>query len=227
MERLEIHLSDQICTLIPNFKIGIIQYEGIEIGPSPQMIKGRYQLLQQALYFDLENRNLSELSGIKEWRTIFKKIGRDPNRYRHSAESLYRRVKKRQFLDSINSAIDLNNFFSLQFEIPLGIYDLQHIKGNITIRMGQGEESYFGLNGRENPVKHLLVTADELGPFGSPFVDSKRSAVSEDTKNAIQFIYLRPSTSWEEGEKVVENIMNTFLQYHGGSGNCFLKGCRT
>lgn len=221
---MEFILSPQLCATLPNFKIGVIQYTGIEVGPSPQMLRGRLQLFQESLYFELEEKNISDYEGIKEWRKIFKQIGKDPNRYRHSAEALFRRIKKQQYLQSVNSAADLNNFFSLQYEIPLGIYDVEKIVGNMTMRIGEEGEEYIGLNGRMNSLAHLIVTADDEGPFGSPFVDSERCSVTESTRNAVQIVYVRPSMEKEEAEKMVTSLMNMFTQIHGGKGDCKIVG---
>lgn len=222
---MEFNLSPQLCTMIPNFKIGVIHYENIVIGASPQMLKGRLQLFQESLFFELEDRNVTEFEGINEWRSIFKRTGKDSNRYRPSVEALYRRVKKQQYLQSVNSATDLNNFFSLQYEIPIGIYDQDKLTGNITMRLGTEGEEYVGLNGRLNNLHKLILTADRHGPFGSPFVDSKRSSVSEGTINALQIIYLRPSMDTKNAEAMVQSLMNMFIQIHGGDGRFEIIGC--
>ncbi|TKC18054.1 B3/B4 domain-containing protein [Robertmurraya kyonggiensis] len=213
---MEIHLSPQICEKVADFKIAAIQYQNIEVGPSPQMLKGRLQLFQESLFFELEDKNVTDVNGIIEWRTVFKQTGKDPNRYRHSAEALYRRVQKHQYLSSVNSAIDVNNFFSLQYQIPLGIYDMKALSGDVTMRLGAEGEEYIGLNGRANNIHNLIVTADDHGPFGSPFVDSERSAVSESTKDTLQIVYLSPSLSMDEAEKMVQSLEKMFVQIHGG-----------
>ena len=222
---MEIHLSQELCTLVPNFKVGVIHYRNIHVGESPQMVKGRLQLFQESLFFDLEDKNVNELEGIKEWRQIFKLVGKDPNRYRHSAEALYRRVKKQNYLQPVNSSIDLNNFFSLQYEIPIGIYDLDKLSGDITIRLGDEGEEYQGLNGRPNSLHRLIINVDEQGPFGSPFVDSERTCVTEVTKNAVQIVFLRPSINIDEAKQMVKSLMDMFLQVHGGEGEFAINGC--
>lgn len=93
----------------------------------------------------------------------------------------------------INSAVDLNNFFSLQYEIPFGIYNLDQLQDSIILRLGNEGESYKGLNGRENSLQGRLVSADAQGPFGSPIVDSARTKVDNTTANALHIAYLRPS----------------------------------
>jgi DNA/RNA-binding domain of Phe-tRNA-synthetase-like protein len=225
VEWLEIRLSQELCTLFPGFKVGVIHYQQIEVGDSPQMVKGRLQLFQESIFFDLEEKNVTDLEGIKEWRQIFKTAGKDPNRYRHSAEALFRRIKKQNYLTPVNSAIDINNFFSLQYQIPIGVYDADKIQGEVDIRLGSAGEEYEGLNGRINSAEKLISSTDEIGPFGSPFVDSVRTSVTEETSNAVQLIYLRPSLDLEDAKKMVESLMNMFIQIHGGTGTFDILGC--
>ncbi|MBT2691860.1 phenylalanine--tRNA ligase beta subunit-related protein [Bacillus sp. ISL-55] len=222
---MEIQVSRSICDLIPGFSVGVIEYKDIQVGESPQMLKGRLQLFQESIYFELLEKNVTELEGIKEWRAIFKSAGKDPNRYRHSAEALYRRIAKQNYLQSIHSAIDLNNFFSLEYQIPIGIYDSDKLTGNVTIKLGEESEEYTGLNGRTNNLANLIISADEQEPFGSPFVDSERSAVTASTTNALHIVYLRPSTSPESMQKMTQSLMNMFIQIHGGTGTYRIIGC--
>ncbi|OIK09748.1 hypothetical protein BIV60_22965 [Bacillus sp. MUM 116] len=222
---MEIQLSSSLLEKAPDFKVGVIEYENITVGDSPQMVKGRLQLFQESIYFELENKNVTELPGIQEWRSVFKKTGKDPNRYRHSAEALYRRVQKQNYLVPMQSAIDLNNFFSLQYQVPIGIYDMTKLKGSVMIRLGTEGEEYRGLNGRMNSLEHLIVSSDQLGPFGSPFVDSDRTPVTEETKHALQIVYLRPSTDSENAKKLTESLMNMFVQVHGGDASYRIIGC--
>ena len=222
---MEINVSRAICDLVPGFSVGIIEYKGIKVGASPQMLKGRLQMFQESIYFDLLEKSVTDLEGIKEWRGIFKSTGKDPNRYRHSAEALYRRIAKQNYLQSIHSAIDLNNFFSMQYQLPIGIYDINQLSGNIQLNIASEADQYAGLNGRINKLENLIVSADDKGPFGSPFVDSERAAVSEATKNALQIIYHRPSENLANKERMTESLMNMFTQIHGGNGIYRIVGC--
>lgn len=213
---MEIQVSTELIELIPHFKVGVIEYSNITVGDSPQMLKGRLQLFQESIFFELEEKNVTDLPGIQEWRNVFKKTGKDPNRYRHSAEALFRRVKKQNYFASGQSAVDLYNFFSLQYQVPIGLYDRDLLEEPVEIRIGRAGEEYIGLNGRSNSLERLILTSDATGPFGSPFVDSERSAVTTATNNALQIIYLRPSTDMENAKKLTESLMNMFVQIHGG-----------
>lgn len=216
---MEIIVQDQLKQLIPDFKVGIVHYQDIQVGDSPQMLKGRLQLFQESLFFDFEDKKVTEIPGISEWRKIFKTIGTDPNRYRPSNEALYRRVQKQQFLHPVNSAVDLNNFLSLQYRIPLGIYDLDKLSGQVTIRIGSDEDSYLAINEREVHLSKKLLSADSEGAFGSPYVDSIRSAVSPETTQALHIIYLQPSMDHKESDQLLQALSTMFTQIHGGTAS--------
>lgn len=215
---MEITFSTILNDQIPHFKAGIITYTNLTVGPSPQMLKGRLQLFQESLFFDLQEKELTGFKSIKEWREIFKYAGTDPSRYRPSVEALYRRIKKQNYLPSVHSALDLNNFFSLRFETPIGIYDSKNISGDVSITIGEADNEYMGLNGRINSMKNLITAVDVVGPFGSPFVDSERTKVTEETQQALQIIYFGLSITNEEANRQTRALMDMFLQIHGGEG---------
>jgi DNA/RNA-binding domain of Phe-tRNA-synthetase-like protein len=213
---MEAIVADALKQMIPSFKLGIILYHHIVVDDSPQMLKGRLQLFQESIYFDLQETAIADIPELAEWRKIFKTIGTDPSRYRPSSESLYRRIQKKSFISTIHSAADVNNFFSLYYKIPIGIYDLDKLEEPVTIDIGTEQDEYMAINGRTVNFAQKLVSKDMHGPFGSPIVDSKRTAVTKETKNAIQIVYLLPSMQREQCEKILESMKNMFFQIHGG-----------
>lgn len=213
---MNISINDSLFSINNDLKIGLIHYSKIIVEESPQMIKGRTQLYQENLFLELQDSPVTERTGIKEWRTLWKTFGADPNRYRHSAESLMRRITKQNYLTPFHSAVDLNNFFSLQYEIPIGIYDVATLNGDIEIALGNVSTGYEGLNGRHNSLENILHSKDSLGAFGSPYIDSKRTAVTENTTDALQVFYLRPSISKEESMQLLESSGKMFTQISGG-----------
>lgn len=213
---MRITLNRSLASNINQFKIGLIYYNKIVVEESPQMIKGRMQLYQENLYIEMQDQPVTERTGIAEWRKLWKELGADPNRYRHSAESLLRRIAKQNYLTPFHSAVDLNNFFSLQYEMPIGIYDVAKLDGDIEITLGDEETGYEGLNGRYNSLNNILYSRDATGPFGSPFVDSARTAVTEQTTSALQIFYLHPSLSEEASLKLLNSAGNMFTQVSGG-----------
>jgi len=217
---MNISINPSIFDIDENIKIGINHYTKFVVSESPQMLKGRMQLYQEHLFFDLQDKELTDYVGIKEWRALWKKFGSDPGRYRPSMESLMRRIRNQNYLQPYNSGVDLNNFFSLQYEIPVGLYDIANVQGDIELTIGGPESTYKGINGRDNSLHNILVANDERGPFGSPYVDSVRTAVSEDTIDAVQIFFMKPSILKEDAEKLVASAGKMFAQVNGGEWSC-------
>ncbi|MFC4411595.1 B3/4 domain-containing protein [Chungangia koreensis] len=213
---MNIEIDKNLFDINPDLKLGMIHYTKITVSESPQMLKGRLQLFQEQLFFELQDKPVNEQEGIKEWRQVWKQFGADPNRYRHSAEALMRRVSKENYLQPFHSAVDLNNFFSLEYQIPVGIYDVHKLKGNVQLQVGDENTGYEGLNGRFNSLKGILTLHDDQGPFGSPFVDSARTAVTEHTTEAMEIFFLRPSMQENEAKELLNAAGQMFTQIHGG-----------
>lgn len=213
---LDVTVAKTIFQHIPQFKLGVIHYTNIVVSVSPQMLRGRFQLFQEHLKFEFEDKKPSDDPAIQEWRTIVKKCGSDPSRYRHSAEALLRRVVKGNFLTSVNSAVDVTNLLSLQYKMPFGIYDLNKLALPIQLNIGTEKDAYEALNGRTYHLTNKLMLQDKKGPFGSPFVDSKRSSVSIQTTNGLHIVYLLPSTELTQAKKQLKAIANMFSSLHGG-----------
>ena len=213
---MKLSISNGIKAAIPSFKLGLITYNDITVTDTPQFLQGRFQLLIEEWLLEKEDKEVGDIPGVKEWRGLFKAFGTDPSRYRPSHEALIRRLRKDRALPSIHTAADVNNCFSVLYEVPMGIYDREKLQGDLTLRIGTSEDSYEGINGREMSMADKFLTSDELGAFGSPIVDSKRSMVTKETKHAVQVIYLRPSQSLETCEKMLENLSDTFIKFNGG-----------
>ncbi|MFS0577261.1 phenylalanine--tRNA ligase beta subunit-related protein [Sporosarcina sp. 179-K 3D1 HS] len=217
-----IKLDQKLLTDMPDLKLGINYYTKITVAESPQMLKGRLQLFQEQLFFELEDKAFSEYSGIQEWRNVWKTFGADPNRYRPSVEALMRRIKKQNYIQPFHSAVDLNNFFSLQYEIPVGIYDFDKTVGNIHATVGAEDEGYEGLNGRFNSLSGIVLLKDDYSPFGSPFVDSIRTSVTQETTAALQVFFIRPSMDAEEALELTTSCANMFTSISGGDSQSYV-----
>jgi len=122
-------------------------------------------------------------------------LGKDPSRYRGSAEALLRRLASGKSLYFINNLVDVNNLVSLESFLPLGSYDSGKIMGQIVFRIGRASESYKGIGKDLINIADLPVFADSMGPFGSPTSDSERTMITKATKDFATMIISFSDTS--------------------------------
>ncbi len=122
-------------------------------------------------------------------RTMYRAIGIDPTRRRPSSEALLRRVIRGDPLPRINSLVDVCNWCSLEFQIPYGLYDLDHVQGGIALRLGREGEQYPGIRKDAVHVAGRLTLADARGPFGNPSSDSARTMVLPGASRALVVVF--------------------------------------
>ena len=150
-------------------------------------------------------------------RTMYKKVGIDPTKTRPSNEALLRRVRKGDAIPRINSAVDIVNWCSLEFQLPYGLYDASKIEGAVTMRLGREGEKYPGIRKDEVNVGGRITVADDRGAFGNPTSDSARTMVTPETTELLVVIYAPVEIPKPQLERVVTATAERFLQICGGN----------
>lgn len=130
-----------------------------------------------------------EIPELQAARELYRRTGVDPTKLRPSSEALLRRVLRGETLYRINALVDTCNLCSLEFLLPIGLYDRDRVRGPITARLGRAGESYESLGKGRYAVEGRLALFDEAGPFGSPTNDSRRTAVTEATTACLMVIF--------------------------------------
>jgi DNA/RNA-binding domain of Phe-tRNA-synthetase-like protein len=147
-------------------------------------------------------RAILEAPAIQATRSGYKALGKDPARYRGSAEALLRRVIAGKGLPRINTVVDVINLVSVESRLPIGLYDLDQVDGPIEFRAGRSGETYKGIGKYELNLEGLPLFSDARGPHGSATSDSERTMVTETTRRVLAIIVSFGGTSgleqWNE-----------------------------
>jgi DNA/RNA-binding domain of Phe-tRNA-synthetase-like protein len=129
-----------------------------------------------------------KMPAIAATRKAYKDCGKDPARYRPSAEALLRRILSGKELYQINNVVDQLNLVSIATGFSIGGYDANQIQGDITFGIGRPNEPYFGIGRGELNIENLPVFRDDLGAFGTPTSDSKRTEVTKKTSRFLMVL---------------------------------------
>lgn len=155
--------------------------------------------------------NLTEQINIKASRQAYKKLGKEPSRYRVSSEALIRRILQNKGLYKINNVVDTNNLISLETGYSVGSYNLAKIQGDIIFRIGKEGEQYQGIGKELINIEKLPVFVDEIGPYGSPTSDSMRAMITEDSKEILTvLISFNGKTGLEESVELAKNYLEKY-----------------
>jgi DNA/RNA-binding domain of Phe-tRNA-synthetase-like protein len=159
-----------------------------EAGATSEAMDGELHACEERTLKLVGPKAVLESAAILATRAAYKALGKDPARYRGSAEALLRRVIAGKGLPRINNVVDVINYVSVESRLPVGLYDLAQVQGDIVFRAGRQGETYKGIGKYDLNLEGLPVFCDALGPHGSPTSDSERTMVTETTKQIVAII---------------------------------------
>ena len=186
----------------------------VQVSPSPVALlaeMNQRELEIQELPFP---RGVLESLQVEAVRKAYKALGKDPARYRGSAEALLRRIVAGKGFPQINTVVDVINLVSVESRLPVGLYDVAHVSGSVVFRAGRAGETYKGIGKYDLNLEGLPVFADDAGPHGSATSDSERSMVTSQTTGILAIIV---SFSGPEGlERWTRRMSDLLAEYAAG-----------
>jgi DNA/RNA-binding domain of Phe-tRNA-synthetase-like protein len=186
----------------------------VETGATPEGLEQELRVCEEKVLKLAEPKTVLETAAILATRAGYKTLGKDPARYRGSAEALLRRVIAGKGLPRINHVVDVINLVSVESRLPVGLYDLAHVQGDIIFRAGRAGETYRGIGKYDLNLEGLPVFCDAAGPHGSPTSDSERTMVTLKTKQVIAIIISFGGADGLEGWP--ERMSEMWKQYASG-----------
>jgi DNA/RNA-binding domain of Phe-tRNA-synthetase-like protein len=194
---IEVRISQQLKAKCAKAALGWVRAE-VETSATPGGLDQALRACEERIAKLADPRAILEAPAILATRAGYKALGKDPARYRGSAEALLRRVIAGKGLPRINSVVDAINLVSVESRLPIGLYDLAHVEGAIEFRAGRAGETYKGIGKYDLNLEDLPLFADERGPHGSATSDSERTMVTESTKCVLAIIVSFGGTSGVE-----------------------------
>nr|WP_321409878.1 phenylalanine--tRNA ligase beta subunit-related protein [uncultured Carboxylicivirga sp.] len=184
---MNISIEKSVSELLPSIILGGFLIS-VEVEESSEELLTLMRNELKALEPVLTPESIREMSTVKANKEAYRALGKDPNRYRPSAESLLRRVANGKGLYHINNVVDILNLISVKTGYSICGYDYNTIKGSVSLGKGKEGEPYEGIGRGELNIENLPVFRDESGAFGTPTSDSVRTMVTEKTKQFLMII---------------------------------------
>jgi DNA/RNA-binding domain of Phe-tRNA-synthetase-like protein len=183
----EIRIAPELKAKSPNASLGCVEAM-VETGAAPTGLEEALRGCEERIAKLPEPRAVLEAAAIVATRAGYKALGKDPARYRGSAEALLRRLIAGKGMPRINNVVDAINLVSVESRLSIGLYDLAKVEGAIEFRAGRAGETYKGIGKYDLNLEGLPLFADAEGPHGSPTSDSERTMVTEATTRVLAII---------------------------------------
>ena len=184
---IEVKIDASLKERCPEAALGLLQCK-VSVAASPTefltLLNGKIAELSEV---ELSQANKREK--IQSTRKAYKALGKEPNRYRSSAEAMCRRIAKERGLYYINNVVDINNYLSIKSGYSMGTYDLARTTGSITWMRAPEGTAYRGIGKDVLNIEFLPVLFDSEGAFGNPTSDNDRTMITADTKDLLLVYY--------------------------------------
>lgn len=208
---IDIVIDPRILEACPEIRIGLISATVVneptcdslwaEIEAAAEEVKQRYELLE-----------INQRPAIAATRHLYKKLGKDPSRYRVASEALCRRIIRGLGIYRLTTLIDVVNLVSIKSGYPISGLDGDRIAGNsLTMSVGTAEDVYNGIGRGLLNIEGMPVYRDAEGPIATPTSDEERTKFTEQTVKAqININAFAPEMPLEEAVEWTAELLKKY-----------------
>ena len=162
--------------------------------------------------------SIKQQVAIVATREAYRACGKDPSRYRPSAEALRRRLLRGLALYQIDTLVDLINLVSLRTGYSIGGFDADKIVGaELALGVGRSEEPFEGIGRGVLNIEGMPVIRDAVGGIGTPTSDHERTKMSVDTRHILAIIN---GYSGSEGLREAAEMTAELLRRYASAQEC-------
>ena len=151
-------------------------------------------------------------------REAYKRCGKDPGRYRPSAEALRRRLMRGIPLYQIDTLVDLINLVSLRTGHSIGGFDADKIQGtHLELGIGKAGEPFEGIGRGVLNIEGLPVYRDSFGGIGTPTSDHERTKMDLGTTHILAIVNgYNGKEGLQEAVEMIQTLLRNYTESDGG-----------
>lgn len=159
---MQLVIAQELLIKFPDLRIGIITGQGLNNVGIHEDVEAIKRTAAETLRQNIAIETLTQHPYIAAWRETYRRFGSKPSDYRPTAEALLRRVLRGESISSISTIVDVYLAIEMEFYLPIGGYDLDHVEGDITLRFSPGDEPFLpiGAATEEKTYTGEVVYAD-------------------------------------------------------------------
>ncbi|ADV43424.1 B3/4 domain-containing protein [Bacteroides helcogenes] len=213
----KISVSDEIRKYCPSFR-GVAVYAEVTNTIFCEELWNEIDVFTRKLVSTTCAEDIKLQPVIAATREAYKRCGKDPSRYRPSAEALRRRLVRGLALYRINTLVDIINLVSLCTGYSIGGFDTDKIQGdNLELGIGHTDEPFEGIGRGVLNIERLPVYRDRAGGIGTPTSDHERTKLDLETCHILAIINgYNGSEGLEEAAKMIQDLLRKYAFSDGG-----------
>ena len=184
---IHVSISEEIAKACPDLHVAVVECDVVNTVSDEQLWKEITEM-ETHIRTTCKLEDINKFPPIQATRQAYKRLGKDPNRYRPSAEALRRRILRDLPLYKIDTLVDIINLLSIQSGYSIGGFDAGKIDGDLVLGVGREGEIYHGIGRGELNIAGLPVYRDNQGGVGTPTSDEERTKIDMNTGKLLMII---------------------------------------
>ena len=216
---MKIVISEEIKTVCPEF-VGAAVEAMVVNTPHSDKLWDEIHKWEEHFRATLTTDSLKEIPSIAATRSVYKKCGKDPSRYRPASEQLIRRMLQGKEFYEIDTLVDLVNLASIVYGYSIGGFDASKFEGDtLTLGIGREGEPYEGIGRGIINIEGLPVYRDQLGGVGTPTSDNERTKIDGSTTHLLTLIngYDGNEQQVVANAEFIRQLLRKYCQSDGGT----------
>ena len=141
---IHVSISEEIAKACPDLHVAVVECDVVNTVSDEQLWKEITEM-ETHIRTTCKLEDINKFPPIQATRQAYKRLGKDPNRYRPSAEALRRRILRELPLYKIDTLVDIINLLSIQSGYSIGGFDAGKIDGDLVLGVGREGEIYHGI----------------------------------------------------------------------------------
>ena len=212
-----ITLSEDIRNCWPHYR-GAAVYATVTNTPYDEGLWAEIAHFTEHLQATETTESIKQQTAIVATREAYRACGKDPSRYRPSAEALRRRLLRGLDLYQIDTLVDLINLVSLRTGYSIGGFDADRIQGTqLCLGIGREGEPFEGIGRGPLNIACMPVIRDAVGGIGTPTSDHERTKMNIGTTHILAIIN---GYSGSEGLREAADMTVDLLTRYASATEC-------
>lgn len=215
MKNLKMTISKKVREIFPELDQIMLPVYGLKVD------FGQKILNQDSLGKMLEKsreKDFFENKKLKSFRDFYERLELDPYSEPPAVENLYRRFLEEGKLPQVNSVVDSQNLVAMQTLVPMGVFDIDKIEGQLFLRFAQKDEEFRPLGGGLEFLseKAVIISDNKKALNKFPYKDSIYQKIGRETKNVLILGDLVKGLNRKDVEKAVSQTAKEIVKNCGG-----------
>lgn len=207
----DVIFSDKIVEAAPDIKVIQIECD-VTNSPTSDNLWKEISCMCRHIQDSYKIEEINKRPGIAATRMAYKRLGKDPNRYRPSAEALCRRIVSGKGIYRLTTLIDVINLVSIISGYSIGGFDAGKIVGQtLTLDAGTLSDEFCAIGRGKLNIDGLPVYRDAKGGIGTPTSDEERTKLSPDTSRLLMLVNIYAEEM--SPEETIDLIHSLLVKY--------------